>query len=146
MDEHKNSEEVEGRKILKPWADKHGIVKHSDLVDQLLEASTNSRNLPEEEKRWITHSMHFDCGMPFYKSDKFVGGASITPYQKIKQYLLEVQGRQQLVETNEHQIDILEIEIEEKENRYSKEEPDSYAARLLRIEISEHERKLRQFR
>ena len=52
MDEHKNSEEVEGRKILKPWADKHGIVKHSDLVDQLLEASTNSRNLPEEEN-WL---------------------------------------------------------------------------------------------
>ena len=31
MDEHKNSEEIEGRKILKPWADKHGIVNVKPL-------------------------------------------------------------------------------------------------------------------
>ena len=138
MEEHKNRE-----KHL--WAE-HGKVSYNDLVDQLLEDSTNSRNLPEEEKNWITHSMHLDCSMPHYKADHFVGGAQITPYKRLSQYLLEVQGRQNLVEFNEYQIDLKEIELERDEEAYNELDPNSYNARLLKIEINEHQRALKQLK
>ena len=102
MEEHKNSEKTN-------W-DEHGLVKYSDLINQLLEGSTNSRNLPEEEKKWITFALHQDHSIPFYKADRFVGGAQITPFNRIKQYLLEVQGRQGLVEYNEYEIDKKDLE------------------------------------
>lgn len=138
MEEHKNSEKTN-------W-DEHGLVKYSDLINQLLEGSTNSRNLPEEEKKWITFALHQDHSIPFYKADRFVGGAQITPFNRIKQYLLEVQGRQGLVEYNEYEIDKKDLEIERDEERYSKLDPTSYEARFLKIEIEENYRALKQFK
>ena len=135
MEEHKNREKHK-------WAE-HGKVRYNDLIDQLLEDSTNSRNLPEDEKNWITHSMHLDSSLPYYKADKFVGGAQITPYKRLSQYLLEVQGRQNLVEHNEYQIDLKEIELERDEDAYNKSDPNTYNARLLKIEIGEHQRALK---
>ena len=88
MEEHKNNEKHQ-------WAE-HGHMKYNDLVDHLLEESTNSRNLPEEEKKWITFALQLDHSIPFYKADRFVGGAQITPFNRIKQFLLEVQSRQQV--------------------------------------------------
>ena len=138
MDEHKNSEKTK-------WAE-HGLVKYSDLINQLLEDSTNSRNLPEEEKKWITFALHQDHSIPFYKADRFVGGAQITPFNRIKQYLLEVQGRQELVEHNEHEIDKREIDIEECEMRRAELDPESFEARRLKIDIDEHNRALKKFK
>ena len=138
MEEHKNSEKTK-------WAE-HGLVKYSDLINQLLEGSTNSRNLPEEEKKWITFSLHQDHSIPFYKADKFVGGAQITPFNRIKQYLLEVQGRQGLVEYNEYEIDKKELEIERDKELYSELDPTSYDARFIKIELEEKYRALKQFK
>jgi len=138
MEEHKNSEKTN-------W-DEHGLVKYSDLINQLLEGSTNSKNLPEEEKKWITFALHQDHSIPFYKADRFVGGAQITPFNRIKQYLLEVQGRQGLVEYNEYEIDKKDLEIERDEERYSKLDPTSYDARFLKIELEENYRALKQFK
>lgn len=138
MEEHKNSEKTN-------W-DEHGLVKYSDLINQLLEGSTNSRNLPEEEKKWITFALHQDHSIPFYKADRFVGGAQITPFNRIKQYLLEVQGRQGLVEYNEYEIDKKDLEIERDEEIYSKLDPTSYDARFLKIDIAENYRALKQFK
>jgi hypothetical protein len=138
MEEHKNKEKHK-------WAE-HGLIKYSDIINRLLEGSTNSRNLPEDEKKWITFALHQDHSIPFYKADKFVGGAQITPYNRIKQYLLEVQSRQQLVEHNEMQIELKELELERDEDFYSKLDPVSYEARFLKINIHEHYRALKQLK
>ena len=68
------------------WAE-HGVISYKELKDGLLASSTNTKDLPEEEKQWITHSLHTNNSIPFFKAKNFVGSAQITPYQKIKQYL-----------------------------------------------------------
>ena len=41
------------------WAE-HGVISYKELIDGLLAGSTNTRDLPEEEKQWITHSLHIN--------------------------------------------------------------------------------------
>lgn len=127
------------------WAE-HGVISYKELIDGLLAGSTNTRDLPEEEKQWITHSLHINNSIPFYKAKNFVGGAQITPYQKIKQFLLEVQSRQNLVEHNEYQISKLDLEMERDLKECRRLEPESYEFRLLQLEVTEANNKLKQYK
>ena len=34
------------------WAE-HGVISYKELIDGLLASSTNTKDLPEEEKQWI---------------------------------------------------------------------------------------------
>ena len=126
------------------WAE-HGVISYKELIDGLLASSTNTKDLPEEEKQWITHSLHTNNSIPFYKAKNFVGNAQITPYQKIKQFLLEVQARQNLVEHNEYQISKLDLEMERDLKECRKLEPDSFDFRLLQLEVTEANNKLKQY-
>ena len=130
---------------IKNW-EEHGVTNYNKLINDLLNESTGSKNLTQEEKSYITQSLHTDVSIPYYKADRFVGSAQVTPYQKIKQYLLEVQSRQQLVEYNEYEVAKKEIEIERDEAFYNTLEKNSYDARILKLEIEEQYRKLRQFK
>ena len=127
------------------WAE-HGVISYKELIDGLLASSTNTKDLPEEEKQWITHSLHTNNSIPFFKAKNFVGSAQITPYQKIKQYLLEVQSRQNLVEHNEYQISKLDLEMERDLKECRKLEPESYEFRLLQLEVTEANNKLKQYK
>jgi hypothetical protein len=138
MEEHKNSE-------VEKWAD-HGVIKYKDLINNLLEESTNTKNLPEEEKQWITHSLHTNNSIPFYKAKQFVGGAQITPYQKIKQYLLEVQSRQNLVEHNEYWISKLDLEMARDNQACEGQDPESYEYKLVQLEIKETINRQKQYK
>ena len=42
--------------------------------------------------------------LPRYKAENFVGGAQITPYAKLKQWLLELRGREDAVEHLEYTV------------------------------------------
>jgi hypothetical protein len=54
--------------------------------------------------------------LPKYKAENFVGGAQITPYAKLKQWLLELRGREDIVEHLEYTVRKQELEIEIQEN------------------------------
>ena len=50
--------------------------------------------------------------LPKYKAENFVGGAQITPYAKLKQWLLELRGREDIVEHLEYTVKKQELEIQ----------------------------------
>lgn len=58
----------------------------------------------------ISENMSF--ALPKYKAYNFVGGAQITPYAKLKQWLLELRGREDAVEHLEYTVKKMELEIQ----------------------------------
>jgi hypothetical protein len=72
---------------------------------------SNFLNNPFDEKiMQISENMSF--ALPKYKSYNFVGGAQITPYAKLKQWLLELRGREDAVEHLEYTVKKMELEIQ----------------------------------
>ena len=64
---------------------------------------SKSLNNPFDEKLMkISESMSF--ALPKYKAYNFVGGAQITSYAKLKQWLLELRGREDAVEHLEYTV------------------------------------------
>jgi hypothetical protein len=71
-------------------------------VDTLSEVDRNLLNIAEE----------LSFSLPKYKAENFVGGAQITPYAKLKQWLIELRSREDAVEHLEYLLRKKEIEIE----------------------------------
>jgi hypothetical protein len=72
---------------------------------------SNFINNPFDEKLMqISENMSF--ALPKYKAYNFVGGAQITPYAKLKQWLLELRGREDAVEHLEYTVRKAELEIQ----------------------------------
>jgi predicted house-cleaning noncanonical NTP pyrophosphatase (MazG superfamily) len=72
---------------------------------------SKSLNNPFDEKLMkISESMSF--ALPKYKAYNFVGGAQITSYAKLKQWLLELRGREDAVEHLEYTVRKAELEIQ----------------------------------
>ena len=63
-----------------------------------------------EQLMRISENMSF--ALPKYKAYNFVGGAQITPYAKLKQWLLELRGREDAVEHLEYTVRKMELEIQ----------------------------------
>ena len=72
---------------------------------------SNFINNPFDEKLMqISENMSF--ALPKYKAYNFVGGAQITPYARLKQWLLELRGREDAVEHLEYTVRKAELEIQ----------------------------------
>jgi len=72
---------------------------------------SNFINNPFDEKiMQISENMSF--ALPKYKAYNFVGGAQITPYAKLKQWLLELRGREDAVQHLEYTVRKAELEIQ----------------------------------
>ena len=72
--------------------------------------SQNLNNPFDEKLMQISENMSF--ALPKYKAYNFVGGAQITPYAKLKQWLLELRGREDAVEHLEYTVRKMELEIQ----------------------------------
>ena len=68
--------------------------------------------------------------MPEYKAVHFVGKAQLTPYQAIKQYMMEIETRQGAIEKTEFSIEELQIDIDEIDDHLEHEE-NKFAIRRL---------------
>lgn len=83
--------------------------------------------------------------LPKYKAENFVGGAQITPYAKLKQWLLELRGREDIVEHLEYTVQKQELEIEIQEE--SKEfVTDTKRKKLIDLTIADMNVDLRKFK
>lgn len=105
---------------------------------------SNFINNPFDEKLMqISENMSF--ALPKYKAYNFVGGAQITPYARLKQWLLELRGREDAVEHLEYTVRKMEIEIEM--DRESKEFiTDSKRKELVDLTIADKMIDLRKFK
>ena len=59
---------------------------------------TDLSDLNEKQIELLNFSAEVDHGTPYFKIKHFVGDAQITPYQKYKQFLLEIRGREEVIE------------------------------------------------
>lgn len=59
---------------------------------------TDLSDLNEKQIELLNFSAVVDHGTPYFKIKHFVGDAQITPYQKYKQFLLEIRGREEVIE------------------------------------------------
>lgn len=59
---------------------------------------TDTSDLNEKQIELLNFSAEVDHGTPYFKIKHFVGDAQITPYQKYKQFLLEIRGREEVIE------------------------------------------------
>jgi hypothetical protein len=59
---------------------------------------TDVSDLNEKQIELLKFSAEVDHGTPYFKIKHFVGDAQITPYQKYKQFLLEIRGREEVIE------------------------------------------------
>lgn len=83
--------------------------------------------------------------LPKYKADNFVGGAQITPYAKLKQWLLELRGREDAVEHLEYTVkkQQLEIEIQEESKIFL---TDEKRKQMVDLTIADMKIDLRKFK
>lgn len=102
--------------------------------NDLIKKQVQSNELTTEQKEIVDFSISRSFTMPKFKAENFVGQAQITPYGAMKQYLLEVQGRQHGIMNTEYEIEKLELQIEEQEHNLSNTE-GTFEKRACEIEI-----------
>jgi hypothetical protein len=105
---------------------------------------SNFINNPFDEKLMqISENMSF--ALPKYKAYNFVGGAQITPYARLKQWLLELRGREDAVEHLEYTVKKAELEIQMDEE--SKEFiTDPKRKQMIDLTIADKHVDLRKFK
>jgi len=87
--------------------------------------------------------IHYN-GMPEFKAKHFVGNAQITPFAKVRQYLVEIENRQIMLEQNEYEKEKLILEIK-KEERKLKHETDDIEVDLIKLEIKKKINNIKSF-
>jgi hypothetical protein len=68
--------------------------------------------LNDYEKKILEFAENLSFSLPKFKAENFVGGAQITPYAKLKQWLIELRTREDAAEHMEYLKRKKEIEIE----------------------------------
>jgi len=87
--------------------------------------------------------IHYN-GMPEFKAKHFVGNAQITPFAKVRQYLVEIENRQIMLEQNEYEKEKLILEIK-KEERKLKHETDDIEVELIKLDIKKKRNNIKSF-
>lgn len=88
------------------------------------------------QKDILLYATNRHWGVPVFKIDNFVGGAQFTPFGKLRQLLLELGSRENMIVEQELKIERIKLEIElEKERIQSSTSP---------IEIKIHELNIKE--
>lgn len=85
--------------------------------------------LDESKKEILNKSVNIDLRMPEFKAKHFVGNAQITPYAKLKQYMIETSTRESNLEDLKYQHNLIKVRIKRQqhfvdncEDQFDKEE------------------------
>jgi hypothetical protein len=81
-------------------------------MEQKFEYKRPLDTLNEVDRKLLDIAEDISFSLPKFKADNFVGGAQITPYAKLKQWLIELRQREDIVEHLEYLLRKKEIEIE----------------------------------
>lgn len=95
----------------------------------------NTNHLTSEQMKLIDMAEDRSLIMPEFKITHFVGNAQITPYAKLRQYLIELNSRQSAVETMEYEVKKFELQIEAE---YEKAQETTSAAQKKLFELEAH--------
>jgi hypothetical protein len=87
------------------------------LVELKVPVVTDVTYLPESSKELVSFTMNKNWETPLFKLEHFVGNQEITPFGKLRQWLLEVKSREEAIAYTIYNKKKIELEIDlEKEN------------------------------
>lgn len=96
---------------------------------------TNTSMLTEKEKDLILFSSNQEWGTPKFKFRHFVGDAQVTPYAKLRQFILELRNREEMIEQMEVDLEKNNILIDLEKEKLSDTSSDK-EKRLSELEIN----------
>lgn len=113
------------------------IQYHSDRYNS--EINSDVSMLSEEDQSLIKKAMNKEWTNPKYKLRYFVGQAQITPFAKMRQWLLEIKSKEESIENMEYEIAKTEVEYD-RFKRMRDQANDDLDRRLAEIEMWNTER------
>jgi len=120
-----------------------GKVSVTDFQFRPENLTSNTSFLTDEQKELIASALSQKWTIPEFKVKNFIGNAQITPYAKIKQYLLELNTREGAVESMEYEVQKICLEIQLQEELKA-DTASSAQRRLHNLEILKLERLLKK--
>lgn len=112
---------------------------YSERKNELIPFGPTERNLTTEHKELIHYAMNRETRTAKFKMKHFIGDAQITPFAKLRQFLVELREREEFVTTMTYDIRKLEVELKIAKKKYE-EEIDELQKELLAIEVDRKER------
>ena len=117
---------------IQQWSDnlfvKYAQYKSNDT------ASTNVKELSEDEKELVSRALNATFINPKFKMRHFVSSGQLTPYNTVKQWMLELKSIEEACENFEHMLKKFEIEKEILELRIAREQ-DDIERRVYQLEL-----------
>lgn len=89
------------------------------------ELITDTSMLSEKEKDLIIFSSNQEWGTPKFKLRHFVGDAQITPYAKMRQFIIELRNREEMIEQMSVDVAKNETLIDIEKDKYDAAETDN---------------------
>jgi len=100
---------------------------------------SSSDELTDSQRELIAIGMNKSWRMPTFKARHFVGHANITPYGAMKQYFLELNSREELLVSQEYELEKNQLEIDKAEHNL-KNTNDEFEIREIQIELKKARR------
>jgi hypothetical protein len=104
---------------------------NKSLVSQI---RTDISMLGEKDVKLVEYALNKEWASPKYKLKNFVGNAQITPFAKLRQWLLEIKTREEGIESLEYEITKWEIEMARQEHKIAATE-DPFDLRVAQLEL-----------
>jgi hypothetical protein len=98
-------------------------------------------NYTQEQKDILKYSINRNWGTPVFKMDNFIGNAQYSPFGKLRQFMLELKTREDMILKMEHDIEKVKLEIELIEE-YKTETSSPAKIKLYDLDIKEKYREL----
>lgn len=89
--------------------------------------------LSDTDKALISQCLNKEWTNPKFKLRWFVGQTQITPFAKLRQWLLEIKSREEAIENQEYEIAKWQVKID-RQDWISKNSPDEFERREAEIE------------
>lgn len=118
------------------------IVK-PDLTKLHNELVTNTAVLTPPHKEMVERAINQAFTLPEFKAKHFIGKAQMTPYAELKQYLIELNAREDLVEKLEYEYSKLYLQKELEIEKMDATESDA-EKKLHLLEVMKYERSLKR--
>lgn len=104
---------------------------HSDKFKS--EINSDVSMLSDKDKSILEYSMNKEWCNPKFKLRWFVGETQVTPFAKIRQWLLEIKSREESIENLEYEIAKWQIQID-RHNHLAKQATDEFDRRENELE------------
>lgn len=114
---------------------KNSISTHVKNETNLVPLSNSEKHtLREDQKELLEYAMNREWQMTKFKMRHFVGDAQITPYAKLKQFIIELREREEIIAAMEFDRRKLDVELKIKQREFDQEQ-DELKKELLQIEL-----------